>query len=273
MSKSQYFILFSAIIAVVLLFSLPKIIVKNDRKLQSEEKQEHNSPGPSTNLHKVKMTDNDLSILNNLTKTYNNLSDKEKKVKFADSLANYYHRFHQYDSSGKYFEEEAKLSPTTSNFIKAGDAYYEAFSFNPEEGRADAMTAKAREYYQKVLDKDPGNLTVKNKIASTYIGTDNVMEAVVILKDIVKADPHNKEALYNLGILSIQSGQYDKAIGRFEEIIKFEPADANAHFYLGMSYMNKGEKKKARDYFDKAKKLEKDPAFQATVDDYIKELK
>jgi outer membrane protein len=272
MSRSQYFILFSAIIAVILLFSLPKIIVNNDRKLQSEDKQEHKS-GPPQDLHKVQMSENDLNTLNNLTKTYNNLSDKEKKVKFADSLANYYHRFHQYDSSGKYFEEEAKLAPTSSNYIKTGDAYYEAFSFNPEEGKAEELTQKARQYYQKVLEKEPGNLTVKNKIASTYIGTDKVMEAVVILKDIVKADPHNKEALYNLGILSIQSGQYDKAIGRFEEIIKFDPADANAHFYLGMSYMNKGDKKKAGDYFDKAKTLEKDPAFQTTVDDYIKELK
>jgi outer membrane protein len=272
MSKSQYFILFSAIIAVILLFTLPKVIVKNDRKLQTEEHSQ-SDPGPAVALHKVKIPENDLQILNNLTKTYNNLSDKEKKVKFADSLANYYHRFHQYDSSGKYFEEEAKLSPTSSNFIKTGDAYYEAFSFNPEQGKAEVLTEKAREYYQKVLDKDPDNLSVKNKVASTYIGTDKVMEAVVILKDIVKADPHNKEALYNLGILSIQSGQYDKAIGRFEEIIKFEPADANAHFYLGMSYMNKGEKKKAMDYFDKAKKLDKDPAFQATVNDYLKELK
>jgi outer membrane protein len=272
MSKSQYLILFAAIIVVISLFSLPKIIVNNDRKLQTEEKQQGH-PGPVSDLHKVKIPENDLQILNNLTKTYNNLSDKEKKVKFADSLANYYHRFHQYDSSGKYFEEEAKLSPTSSNFIKTGDAYYEAFSFNPEQGKAEELTEKAREYYQKVLDKAPDNLQVKNKIASTYIGTDKVMEAVVILKDIIKADPHNKEALYNLGILSIQSGQYDKAIGRFEEIIKFAPTDANAHFYLGMAYMNKGEKKKGRDYFEMAKKLDADPAFQATVDDYLKELK
>jgi tetratricopeptide (TPR) repeat protein len=272
MSRLQYLIIFSAIVAVILLFSLPKIIVNNDRKLQTEQKQEH-TDGPAQDLHKVQMTDNDRLAINNLTKTYNNLSDNEKKVKFADSLANYYHRFHQYDSSGKYFEEEARLAPTSSNFVKTGDAYYEAFSFNPEQGKAEELTQKARQYYQKVLDKEPGNLAVKNKVASTYIGTDKVMEAVLILKDIVKADPHNKEALYNLGILSIQSGQFDKAIGRFEEIISFDPADANAHFYLGMSYMNKGEKKKAKDYFDKAKSLEKDPAFQATVDDYIKELK
>jgi Flp pilus assembly protein TadD len=96
---------------------------------------------------------------------------------------------------------------------------------------------------------------------------------VVILREIIKADPKNKEALYSLGLMSIQSNQLDKAVGRFEEILKYYPDDAGAHFYLGICYQNLEQKQKARDYFLKAKALNKDAAFQASVDEYLKELK
>ena len=37
--------------------------------------------------------------------------------------------------------------------------------------------------------------------------------------------------------------------------------------------MNTGEKEKAREQFEKVKQMDKDPAVQATVDSYLKDLK
>jgi len=40
-----------------------------------------------------------------------------------------------------------------------------------------------------------------------------------------------------------------------------------------VAYMNKGNKDKARQQFENVKKLDKDPAVQATADSYLKDLK
>jgi hypothetical protein len=42
---------------------------------------------------------------------------------------------------------------------------------------------------------------------------------------------------------------------------------------LGVAYINTGKKKLAREQFEKVKKLDTDPAVQATADSYLKDLK
>ena len=274
MQKAQFVIIFLALLFVSLLFTLPKVIVKDDRHTAPPIDKQHVNDAESNKIkeiHKVEISQNDLKILNSLTKSYYSVSDTKKKLKFVDSLAGYYQKLHLYDSSSKYYQEELKLKPTAENYIKTGDAYFEAFSFN--QTQEPELSVKARQFYQSALEKDTGNLSIKNKIAATFIGTNEAMEAVVILRQIIKADPKNKEALYNLGLMSIQSNQLDKAVGRFEEVLKYYPEDAGAHFYLGICYRNLEQKQKAREYFLKAKALNKDAAFQASVDEYLKELK
>jgi Flp pilus assembly protein TadD len=74
-------------------------------------------------------------------------------------------------------------------------------------------------------------------------------------------------------MLSIQSGQYERAIERLEELIKINPAHIQGQLLLGLAWMNSGEKEKARKQFEKVKQLDKDPAVQATADSYLKDLK
>ncbi|HEX8547965.1 MAG TPA: tetratricopeptide repeat protein, partial [Cytophagaceae bacterium] len=216
------------------------------------------------------ITDSDRNNLSNLTNKFLSFSEKEKKITFADSLAKYYRKLHSYDSSAKYFEEAANLSPTEDRLIKAGDAYYDAYSISPDESKA-GYTEKARGFYNKVLAKSPKNLDVKTKVALTYIGSESTMEGVTLLREVIKEDPKNESAIYNLGVLSIQSGQYSKAIDRFKELITLNPGNPNAHFYLGLSYLSSGNKNKARKSFEVAKTLNSDPAFQSTIDTYLKE--
>jgi tetratricopeptide (TPR) repeat protein len=274
MQKAQYIIIFLALLTVGLLFALPKVIVKDDRHTAPPVDKQHVN-GAETNkikeIHQIEVSRNDQEILNSLTKSYYSVSDTKKKLKFVDSLAGYYQKLHLYDSSSKYYQEELKLKPTAENYVKTGDAYFEAFSFN--QAQQPELSVKARQFYQSALEKDSGNLAIRNKIAATFIGTNEAMEAVVILREIIKADPKNKEALYNLGLMSIQSNQLDKAVGRFEEVLKYYPEDAGAHFYLGICYQNLEQKQKAKEYFLKAKALNEDAAFQASVDEYLKELK
>jgi len=163
------------------------------------------------------------------------------------------------------------MKPTALNWAKTADVYVEAYNFASDENKP-ALNEKARGYYNKILDKDPGNLEVKSKLALTYVGGENPMQGIKILKEVLQTDPKNESALYNLGILSIQSGQYDKAVKRFEELLNVNPKHSTGTFYLGVAWSNLGDKTKALEAFKKARELDSDPEFRSTVDGYIKEL-
>lgn len=275
MSKSQIIIIITGIVSVILLFSLPKIIVKSDKQLAEEKPvttQHADDHSPQMkDIHKMEVSENDKTTIERLRKSFLSVSNKEKKTNFADSLIVAYRKVHRYDSAAKYSEVVSEMKPTASNWVKTADIYMEAFNFASDENKP-ALNGKAREYYNKVIEKEPGNLEVKSKLALTYVGTENPMQGIKILREVLQADPKNESALYNLGILSIQSGQYDKAVKRFEELLAVNPKHSTGQFYLGVSLANAGDKDKALEAFKKAKELDNDPEFRATVDSYIKDL-
>lgn len=98
------------------------------------------------------------------------------------------------------------------------------------------------------------------------------MQGITMMREVLAEDPKNEFALFNMGMLSIQSGQYDRAIERFEELKAVNPNHVQGQLLLGVAYLNKGNKEKARQQFELVKKLDKDPAVQATADSYLKDL-
>ena len=75
------------------------------------------------------------------------------------------------------------------------------------------------------------------------------MQGITMLREVLAEDPNNEPALFNMGMLSIQSGQYDRAIERLSELIKINPNHTQGHLLLGIAWMNTGEKAKARAEF------------------------
>jgi Flp pilus assembly protein TadD len=99
------------------------------------------------------------------------------------------------------------------------------------------------------------------------------MKAITTLREVLEKDPKNELALYNMGMLSIQSGQYDKAVERLKLLVEINPSHTQGNLLLGIAYMNAGDRTKARGQFEKVKLLDNDPSVQATVDSYLKDLK
>ena len=110
-------------------------------------------------------------------------------------------------------------------------------------------------------------------MALTYVTSANPMQGINLLREVIATDPQNQEALYQLGILAMQSGQYDKAVGRFNQILAKHPDDTKARFYLGLAYKELGKPDQARQELERVQETDPDPAVQATVKDYLAELK
>ncbi|MEY3397981.1 MAG: hypothetical protein RL220_575 [Bacteroidota bacterium] len=82
------------------------------------------------------------------------------------------------------------------------------------------------------------------------------MQAAMMLREIVQTDSLNADAHFWLGVLSVRSGQIDKAISRYEKVISIDPNYLNAYIDLGGIYMEQGNFAKAHEWFDRTVKID-----------------
>lgn len=252
------------------LFMLPKVVVENDNSLAKSTPADSVSNQITAHINAPKEVEEAIAQVRAL---YLTNSGKEKNAIFADSLANLYKVAGKFDSAAWFSEEASKFFNTTESWIKAGDLYYEAYTFAVDQGKQNQLAAKAQSYYTKVLDENPGNLDVKTKLAMTYLTSSSPMQGITLLREVLAEDPKNELALFNMGMLSVQSGQDEKAVDRLQELIKINPQHTQGQLLLGIAFMNLGKKKDAREQFEKVKQLDNDPSVQAAVDSYLKDLK
>lgn len=76
------------------------------------------------------------------------------------------------------------------------------------------------------------------------------MEGIFMFREILQEDPKNTDALYYLGLLSNQTGQYENAVERFNQLISIDSSDKRAYLQLGISNYNLGNKEKADSLFN-----------------------
>jgi len=97
------------------------------------------------------------------------------------------------------------------------------------------------------------------------------MEGIPELLQIVKIDSNHIPTLYTLGLMGIESGQYDKALQRFEKLISLQPFNAELYLYVGEIYLKKGDKATAKINLVKAKKLARNSFVLQSIEELLKE--
>jgi outer membrane protein len=267
MLKTRIILVIVAAALVWLIFLLPKAVVENESQLKEDAPAEAASAAGHSEIP-APLSKSIKDILSQYAPDASN----QKNAIFADSLRSLYTQAGQFDSAAWYAEQAATFFNTSESYLKAGNAYYEAFTFAMGPEKQEQMAEKARTWLSKVLTSEPKNLEVKTKMAMTYMSSKAPMQGIAMMREVLAEDPKNEFALFNMGMLSIQSGQNDKAIEYMERLIEVSPNHLQGQLLLGVAYMNKGNKEKARQQFEKVKQLDKDPAVQATVDSYLKDL-
>jgi len=277
MIKSRVILLVVAAVLVALIYMLPMVVVDNEQEeVASTPASASMSDAQREAIESAHAVEVDEEISERISRYRDSLriaSNSEKSLIFADSLARLYQAINKPDSSAMFIEEIANTEPILENFVRAGDAYYEAYGFAAEPARRAELASKARSYYEQVLEQDPGNLQVKNQVAMTWLASSTPMQGIMMLREIVQEEPSNEQALFNLGVLSMQSGQYDRAVERFEALTELYPENIEAQFFLGVSYMETGKRNKARKQFELVKEKGADPETQAAAESYLESIK
>ena len=256
-------------IVIWLIFLLPKVVVDNENTMANSSSD---SVAQKQTPH-VDPPQEVLATIRALRRESQGSASNEKNAIFADSLATLYQLAGKFDSAAWFAEEASKFFNTTESWTKVGDQYYQAYTLSVDQSKQNRFAEKAREFYAKVLESNPGNLDVKTKMAMTYLSAENPMQGITMLREVLAVDPKNELALLNMGMLSIQSGQHERAVGRLRELVKINPNHIQGRLLLGIALMNTGDNQGAKEQFEKVKQLDNDPAVQATVESYLKDLK
>lgn len=272
MKKTQIIFLLFGIVLTVVLYSLPMVVVDNQGDGPVEEEADLGNSFEPNAQHNASLTPEAQTLIEKLKGEMEIEEDKEKFAIFADSTGAIYAERGRLDSAAYFYGLAADNAPTIEKLEKAGNAYYEAFTYSMDESKTSALAGKTRSYLNKVLESKPERLDLKTKVAMTYVSSASPMQGITMLREILEQDPTNESALFNMGILSMQSGQYKRAAERFEDLVKYHPGNVQGQFYLGVSYFESDQKNKAKKQLESIRELTDDEQILAAVSNYLEKM-
>jgi tetratricopeptide (TPR) repeat protein len=179
-----------------------------------------------------------------------------------------------------YLSKAAKLENSEKSLTFAAQFTLDAVRTEPADSIRNWKTAEAIELFEKAIQLNPGNDSLKVGLGSCYIfgkaitganGAD-AMKGVGILREVITRDSTNMQAQLALAVGGYVSGQYDKAIPRLLKIVSAEPNNMEAMTYLADSYAASGKNAEAIKWYSTAKRFYNNPRYSKEVDERIKQL-
>ena len=284
MNKFVLLVVLLAAFLTVGLYTLPTVVVQNENKqiggghttqTPGTSQAGTDSPeatGSSSPAHEKPLLPEQQKQLATLQSEFAKANSAQKES-VGEKLITLLRDVTRYDSAAYYADVLAQAQPTERNLLRAGDNYFEAYTFAVDAKKTAFLGEKTREFYGQALAKNPDLLSAKANMAMTYVNTDNPMQGIMLLREVIKQDPTNELALFNLGLLAMRSNQHEKAVERFRQILVNNPSSRKAQFYLGISLAEAGQKEEAKQVLAQVKKQEKDPQILAAVREYEERLK
>jgi tetratricopeptide (TPR) repeat protein len=281
MNKSFLIITFISIVCVGALFSLPKIIVGDKKKSPMANTANRDKPQKATidqkeehdeeENHASDLNTTQQKKLNELKAAFANATTTTKEAT-GQKLIKLLESYQKYDSAAFYSEQLLTSNPNEKGYLTTADLYYQAFTYAVNDTKSNQMGEKTRAFYQKALNLNPNLLLAKTNMAMTYVTTPTPMQGIMLLREVVAQSPDFEPALFNLGILSMRSNQFAKAVERFKHITKNNPNNTKASFYQGVCLARLGRNDEAKEILQKVKLIDKDPAVQAEISSLLSEL-
>ncbi len=273
--KTQWLILLAIIIIMTALLTLdlkPPGTGNGMRAGAAENKSATADISMDTEIATAKkgFADNTNKMILQLEKELSDLSGNEKELKIKE-LAEVYANNNQFTVAALYYLSGS--ADDANEYILAAEAFRKAYKNISDSSLMPTLIEKATTCFQSALEKDPNNLDAKSGLGSCIVDAgQNPMQGIQLLLAVVKVDSLNLNANLNLGLFSMKSGQFDKAIKRFETVAKLKP---NAEIYgmLADAYEQTGNNEAAIAALKKAKAYIIDKDILVNIDNYIKNLK
>jgi tetratricopeptide (TPR) repeat protein len=151
-----------------------------------------------------------------------------------------------------YHEANQGLLSNKEGYTQGREAATKALAIDPEYARAHARLgygvmygeddlAGAAQHFERALMLDPSDLDVLRNGASLLQSLGRSDEALAVDEAVVRRDPVNVTALYNLGYHQRMAGRFDASIASFRTALSLSPSNGGAHAELGNALLLKGD--------------------------------
>lgn len=288
MNKKQITVIVAVVAVIGYLYWLPiskgsteSAVKKGTGSVARAEKPAANITVTTVSASAKTLVGDSLSAkISGLEEQLKNASTEADKLNLQKSLATIWDGANQPAPAAFYYQDIAKTENTAASWITAGNHFNDAFKQAQDTTSQPVYDANAVEAFQKATTLAPNNLDAQAGLGIAYVnGGGPPMQGIGLLLGVVAKDPNNRNAVLNLGLFAMKSGQFEKAVDRFKSLIVIEEknktlsTDVEPYFYLAESYKQLGMKQDAVDAYEKCKEMMPDPTFDQKIDEYIKELK
>jgi tetratricopeptide (TPR) repeat protein len=210
--------------------------------------------------------------INDLEEQLIKASSDADKTGLEKELAKRWDDVNQPAPAAFYYQAVARKENTFQDWLNAGNRFNDAYKLDKDTTAIPTFITGAVEAFTNASKLKPESLDAKTGLGVAYVnGGASPMQGIALLREVVEKDPNNLSANLNLGLFSMKSGQYEKAVQRFKTVIAIKP-EFEPYFYLAESYKQVGKKPEAIAAYQKCKELMPDPVFGQRIDQYIKEL-
>lgn len=202
---------------------------------------------------------------------------KEQQIKMFKQMAEFWKdSAHSLLPFAYYTAEAAKLENSQKNLTFAAQFFLDGVRRQADPSLRNWMATQAKELFEKGLELDPNNDSLKIGLGSCYLFgniSSNPMEGILKIREVTERDSTNMYAQFMLAQGALISGQMDKAIERLTKVATYEPDNLEAVLMLADIHEGKGNKAEAIRWYEAAKKKLGNPEIIADIDKRIKALK
>lgn len=211
-----------ALLLVILLFSLPKEVVKSAKEPENKITKTANDIHKNHTARDMNLTDRQHLV--HLKQNFFLADSLELKKRYEDTIFNIYQKYTFIDSIAYFLDEVALKSPSLFNWERAGNGFFNAFISSQDEGLRKKYGNFAVRYFDKVISREPESYHLDTRKAVVSIETEvPPMKGVRKLKGILEEYPQNSEGWIYLAEFQIRINMVDKAIISLKNVLRFEP--------------------------------------------------
>src|SRR4030095_9110341 len=148
-------------------------------------------------------------------------------------------------------ERDGGLLPNSEGYARAREAGEKALAIDPNYASAHsglgwiAMAnhdfVNAATHFERACALASNDLGVLGNSAAFLQALGRLEEALAIQQALVRRDPLNVTALYNLGYTQRVMGQLDAAIATYHRVLGLSPGYASAHFQICVAMLLKND--------------------------------
>lgn len=287
MKRQQYFVAGTGVLLLLALYFFGQTTPPQKKKAAPTEEPSGEPHAKSLDLQDIlqaaqsHLTPSQLSYVNRLQNSVVRGDVKNQQLKAYQQLAAFWK-----DSVREgflpfayYTGETAKLENSEKSLTFAAQLFLQSLRGQDNPALKSWMATNAKELFEKALELNPGNDSLKVGLGASYIfgstsgSPQETMQGIQRILEVVRRDSTNMYAQFMLGVGGVESGQFDKAIERLTTVVQHQPANIEAILLLAEVHQQKGNKADAIKWYGAAKKLVGNQDLIREIDQRIQSLK